>query len=535
MTRYLLAAEADKIQDFVFRASHLREVSGASALLDRFCEQAPQACLGRSAKDVIVNNGGSFRLVFDSYSEAEQAGAILADLYYMVTGCSLSVAKPVAWDGTDDGFRIANPQASGLLRSAKRSQTASTTVHMPYLAFCASTGVEIAARFAPARSGTPPPPENYISRSSLIKKREREAGNEVFLKNFIAEVVSDELAEQFDPPTDAGDVGHEGGYDSRDYVAYLVADGNGMGAIFDQIQDSDSLHKLSSQLDRVVSESLVEPSRLLLKWDTHKNSRLIPVLPMILGGDDVFVLLPAKWSVSFAQEFCRTFERKMKDFLTDELKMPNLQPTMSAAVVICKSKHPFQLAHKRGEELLKQAKRLGKGQSGQPRSVVNFEVIVGNRLVDDSRETKYRPTLRPYWVVSERQSPPAPDLSVQELLDARANLSTLPQKRRAELRRSFLTVPDTSGGRNSLAEWTNELEQTLNRIRELEAQSQSKGDFSVEQAVVTLGSGRSESYWRFVPRSGATFHGNALPDVLDAWDYLFDLKRKKNEYKEPQE
>lgn len=45
MTGYLLAAEADKIQDFVFRASHLREVSGASALLDRFCEQAPQALL----------------------------------------------------------------------------------------------------------------------------------------------------------------------------------------------------------------------------------------------------------------------------------------------------------------------------------------------------------------------------------------------------------------------------------------------------------------------------------------------------------
>lgn len=36
MARYLLAAEADQIQDFIFRASHLREVVGGSQLMTRF-------------------------------------------------------------------------------------------------------------------------------------------------------------------------------------------------------------------------------------------------------------------------------------------------------------------------------------------------------------------------------------------------------------------------------------------------------------------------------------------------------------------
>ncbi|MBK7202468.1 hypothetical protein [Candidatus Amarolinea dominans] len=115
------------------------------------------------------------------------------------------------------------------------------------------------------------------------------------------------------------------------------------------------------------------------------------------------------------------------------------------------------------------------------------------------------------------------------------NLSTLPQKRRAELRRAFLSVPDTSATPDSLQQWANELKQALNRIQKLEAQSQAKGDVTVEQAVVALGADMSNQYWRSVSQVGATYHGNALPDVLDAWDYLFDLRRKKGDYKEPQE
>ena len=62
-TRYLLAAEADKIQDFIFRASHLREVVGGSQLLTRFCGEVPERLLSRYGNDakenVVINSGGS--------------------------------------------------------------------------------------------------------------------------------------------------------------------------------------------------------------------------------------------------------------------------------------------------------------------------------------------------------------------------------------------------------------------------------------------------------------------------------------------
>ena len=80
--RYLLAAEADKIQDFIFRSSRLREVVGASQLLARFCEEEGAPLLleqlafgGDPNQDIVVNDGGSFRIIFDDADQAKLFGA----------------------------------------------------------------------------------------------------------------------------------------------------------------------------------------------------------------------------------------------------------------------------------------------------------------------------------------------------------------------------------------------------------------------------------------------------------------------------
>lgn len=537
--RYLLAAEADKIQDFVFRAAHLREVSGGSALLTRFCQDVPLTCLDCKEDDVIISDGGAFRLLFDSEKDAEESGRTLADLYYMVTGCSLSVAPPQPWDGTDASFTTANTKAGTALRIAKLGQSAVTTPHIPQLALCASTGIEMAERFAvpkPGRTAT------YLSRSSLIKKREQADGKEAFIHDFIAHVLPDGIdADDFDTLKDAGDAGRAGGYDHRDYVAYMVADGNGIGTLFDRCKTPREIKTLSQWLGKIVRNSLAEPTKLLMKYPSkQKGDRFVPVLPMILGGDDIFVLLPATWSLSFAQMFCQTFEDLMKEFLQQELQFTQrLRPTMAAAVVICKSKYPFQLAYQRGKTLLEEAKKLGKHLDNEYYSAVNFEVIVGNRLTDSSREGKYRPTLRPYWVRSGNDQ----SLPLQHLLDTRYDLRHLPQKRIAQLR-AFFDSPKFNHA--ELEQWSKDVQAVIKRIGQLNGDdkrangtsSSDEGDNDESltsrllKALELLGKEQDAHYLHTVTRSNASIHGNALPDVFDAWDYLNDLQRNPAEYEE---
>jgi len=148
---YLLAAEADKIQDFVFRSSRLRQVVGASQLLSRFCREGITPVLEKYGGVAIVKDGGSFRIVFkgDEQEEVEQraiaCGEDLAELYRLSLGSSLSVAKPVL---LNDDFRMSNKNASQKLRQAKvHRQGAIADPHMPYVAYCASCGVQLAVDY----------------------------------------------------------------------------------------------------------------------------------------------------------------------------------------------------------------------------------------------------------------------------------------------------------------------------------------------------------------------------------------------------
>jgi hypothetical protein len=532
MTQYLVAAEADKIQDFIFRASRLREVFGGSNLLSRFCRlyrDLPN-WLDPQPTQTIVADGGSFRLSYANQADAERASRQLADLYYQATGCGLSVAKPVEWDGTSHSFAKANPKASQWLRVAKRSRGVGATAHLPYIAFCSSTGLEFAAEWTNANG--------YLSNYSERKRQERSKERHAFLDEFFSLLPGHEPEQNrwLDPAEDPDDLGQRGGYDPRNYVAYLVADGNGMGKRFDQISDPSQLFQLSIRLTQVTRNSLAAPTKLLIKHHPGKNSQIAPVLPLLLGGDDLFALLPAPNALSFAQEFCCTFELEMMKTLQELQLNMDPRPTMSAAIVICKASYPFRLAHERGEQLLKKAKQAAK-ENNPPWSTVNFEVIIGNDWGGEEESGNFHLTQRPYFVtptpeVATQYAIPdqTPGLTIQDLLAIRYQLNSLPQKRRTQLRTHFdqENLPMLS----ALKEWATEVDDFIDRTGKLRGSSPESAK-QLKAAMETLGMDANTShYWRRKTSSGKPRYYNAMPDILDSWAFLYDLTRNRKEYTE---
>ncbi|MGH2544574.1 MAG: Cas10/Cmr2 second palm domain-containing protein, partial [Ardenticatenaceae bacterium] len=249
--RYLLAAEADKIQDLLFKASSLKEVIGGSMLLTRFCQRAPEEVLGLAQADVIISEGGAFRLLFDNHDDAVAGGRKLADVYARTLEGQMTVAELVLWSGDVADFRAVNQRAGRKLRAAKQAAGAAASAHIPHIALCASTGVDMAVRYED--------PEGYLSYGSAMKKRERESRRWKFLRDFFREL---KFPDSLEWPPDAG---HVGRYDARNYVAYLVADGNGMGRLFDQCGSPEALRTLSDTLRDVLKASLEAPSKRLWK------------------------------------------------------------------------------------------------------------------------------------------------------------------------------------------------------------------------------------------------------------------------------
>jgi len=526
MPRYILSAEADKIQDLVFRSAHLRQVVGGSQLLTRFCRQeAPRllaqlrrhqldgAAIAAVRQDIIVADGGSFTVLFDTPEEAHTYGRLLAQLYYETTGSSLTVAYPVAWGGAAADFSTANVESRRALAAAKRQgRPAAAEAHLPYAAFCSSCGVAPAERYEALHEKEM---ANYLCRSCREKSRARDQKGIAFLLEFLAAVVGEsEEAADWKWPDEAEAL--TGGWDERRYVAYLVADGNGMGRVFEQCPSPDKLRELSRALGDVLRASLAEPTRQLM---ARARPYEVPVLPLILGGDDVFALLPAPCALDFARSFCLQYEERMGAKLR-ELGLC-AQPTMAAAVVICKASYPYALAHQHGERLLRHAKRLSKTVAAEhpqaaPHSMVHFDTVLGSRIAGvDTWPGDHRPTLRPYWVVADPSQdllPTGAGLPLDRLLDGRLDIDPHPQRRLAQLQALF--APDRLPTDDSMARWRASLERVVGRAVE---RGQEEDAGVLRQVLNYLGG--EEHGWYRVRRAGEDYAGHGLPDLLEMWDW----------------
>ncbi len=533
MTQYLLAAEADKIQDLLFRSAHLREVVGGSQLLTRFCREVPNH-LGISPEDIIISDGGSFRILFHTEKDAFAFGDKLAEVYRRVTGGTLTVAEPVP---INSNFGAASERAKDNLRRAKRWHKGwQEQSHFPYMAFCASCGIGIAVTYSTYHKGEE---AQYLCESCLNKGLERPVGElGEFLKDFFAEVVGKDGLKQADWPGRQKRRGRDeidpledvADYDPRRYVAYLLADGNDMGKVFGSCQTPEQMRALSTGLSQVVRKALAEPTQTIMqKNPLDDRPNFIPVLPLILGGDDLFALIPAPWSLDFARQFSETYEREMH-ILFDEIGLKDVPaPTVSTTVIICKSRHPYRLAHAAGEARLKEAKRIGKQlalEEAQPFSTINFEVVLGGRLVDESLSGSkdIRPTLRPYWV--NESIPEEWGLSIKRLMEQRYTLRNIPNKRLGELRDLFDNPPN-SIREDDLIPWQTHLQRLLARIN-----SRSKTHHTaISKALCDLG--RSHFGWYRIDRYQENpWYGHAFPDLLQVWDYAFALDKNRQEYEE---
>lgn len=555
MIRYLLAAEADKIQDLLFRSSRLREVVGGSQLLARFCAEVPRYLLprygGNIDRDIIIQDGGSFRILFDRKKDAEAFGEELAEVYRLATRGVLTVAEPVEVNGD---FGKDSEEAEKNLRRAKRwRKDWQDLEQMPYMAFCASCGVGLAVAY---QSYYENEKEQYLCVSCLNKSAEPIEKSGSFLKPFYREVVGEAELAQADWPggekqryrlgkgivEDAADDNNEArerpvtgkrdmledmaDYDPRRYVAYLLADGNAMGEVFGKCKSPEQMRALSKGLTQTIRRALAVPAKKMMENNQlEDNSQsFIPVLPLIMAGDDLYAIIPAQWALDYARYFCQEYETGMAVLLKD-IGLSDFvpRPTVSAAIIICKYNHPYAQAHAAGEARLKAAKRLSKG-GGHPLSAINFEIVLGGRLVDDSQSSEIRSTLRPYWVSGDGDDCGLP---LQWLIEQRWQLKNMSRKRLSEIKNLFdpVNLPAFLQS-DEIRPWQIRLEKLLQRI---EQRSENQGP-AVRKVLNVLG-GNEPGCWREVSRPPENvWYGHGLPDLLEVWDFALSLDRPCREY-----
>ena len=231
------------------------------------------------------------------------------------------------------------------------------------------------------------------------------------------------------------DVGATNPLQELSSVGVIHIDGNGVGAImrdlgraFDTVDaclDSlkDAAYKrrdnpcsirddrfqwfvmeVNYRLDGVVNQAVAEA------WQTVDNiagvNRLktLPVVPVLVGGDDVTVYTDGRYAIPFAEAYIRHYEELTeKDELLKQLAVVAGAETpgpltASAGVAIVGRNFPFHIAYDLAEGLVARGKKLGKKKETVPCSTIDFHVLRDATVLDpeDTLDEYKGRTQRPF-------------------------------------------------------------------------------------------------------------------------------------------
>ena len=210
-------------------------------------------------------------------------------------------------------------------------------------------------------------------------------------------------------------------------VGVVHIDGNGVGAIMrdlgsahnraqetgvcvsaDEVHDpNDALQTfimvVNKRLDQAVKDAIA------LSWyDVQKLTpdTVVPIVPVLVGGDDVTVYTDGCYAIPFAEAYIRHYEELTeKDELLKQLAVvagaKKAGPlTASAGVAIVGRNFPFHIAYDLAEDLVSRGKELGKYPGTVPCSTINFHVLRDATVLypDDTLDEYKGRTQRPFLI-----------------------------------------------------------------------------------------------------------------------------------------
>ena len=211
-------------------------------------------------------------------------------------------------------------------------------------------------------------------------------------------------------------------------VGVVHIDGNGVGAI---MRDLGSAHSEAQEAGVRVSADEVhtEPNDALQAFIMVVNKRLdktvkdaialswydvqeltpdtvVPIVPVLVGGDDVTVYTDGRYAIPFAEAYIRHYEELTeKDELLKQLAViagaETPGPlTASAGVAIVGRNFPFHIAYDLAEGLVSRGKKLGKKPDASPCSTIDFHVLRDATVLDpDDTLDEYKGrTQRPFLI-----------------------------------------------------------------------------------------------------------------------------------------
>ena len=165
--------------------------------------------------------------------------------------------------------------------------------------------------------------------------------------------------------------------------------------------------EINYRLDAVVNLAIAKSWKKVAEL---ANDSTVPVVPILVGGDDVTVYAAGDYAIPFAEAYVRHYEeltdadpylRQLAAVVNEKGSNTGPGPlTASAGIAIVGRNFPFHIAYDLAEKLVSRGKKLGKKKGEVQCSTLDFHILRDTTVLDpDDTLTEYRyRTQRPFLV-----------------------------------------------------------------------------------------------------------------------------------------
>ena len=213
------------------------------------------------------------------------------------------------------------------------------------------------------------------------------------------------VAQEFSTLAKLGEPGGNG-----NHLATVFADGNAIGALFERIsagEDPTAKQHASKAVSDATRVALLAATEVVLRRE--EQPLRVPVIPHVVGGDDLLVSVVADRAWAFVTAYLGRFEHELRGAAVLAPYLDHgFAPGASAGVVFAHATFPFRRAVELAEELLRSAKRA---HAGRTPAVAWLDV---------TRDGEHPPAHRAAWTVADLRDSAdaivAPSIAVETTL-----------------------------------------------------------------------------------------------------------------------
>lgn len=375
MSYFLYGASVQGIQDFIFQTNKLKEIGGASELVEQICTSKffKEAGITSDDENIIINAAGNIKYVFaDEQKCRDLVRKFPKAIAEFAPGITVSQAV-VEFDKSGTLSVAINTLEEKLKAQRNRAPNPVETGFMGLERARRTGGVGVEYF------------ENEVRDASILAKlyafdestrcikpidpKTTEEGNSEIYSNLYQKFFGGNLKAQ-QIPLDLNEVSKDS---SNPWIAVIHADGNGLGKLVQDLgsalKDKDTVlakktfARFSRELDNATQTAAKKAfEKLDLKISQEEK---YPLRPIILGGDDITLIIRADLAFDFTVNFLEEFEKQTEgklSFLSKNFGLTDFEKglTACAGIAYIKYSYPIHYGLRLAEELTKKAKKVSK-------------------------------------------------------------------------------------------------------------------------------------------------------------------------------